>query len=172
MMTGKVFGAVLVLFLAGCGPVISPTLLRQASPAVNFAELLVQPEKFKGRVVVLGGEVISVTPKNGGSLLMMDQSPLDAQLRPVEKAASGGSLAVASDRWLAPDAYVPHRKVTVAGVVQGRLNGAVLLKARQIYLWEHPFKLIAVPPEWYDNNPAMEYWYTPPYFDPWNPSTF
>lgn len=169
-MTGAFVWPLLAALLAGCGPVISPNLMRQAGPPVNFAELAAQPEKFPGRTVVLGGEVMSVKPQNGGSLLLVDQRPLDAQLRPVEKAASGGSLAVASDRWLASDAYVPQRKVTVAGVVQGRLNGAPLIKAREIYLWEHPFKLIAVPPEWYDNDPVMEYWYTPPYFDPWRSS--
>ena len=169
-MSKKVLGAVLAFFMAGCGPVISPNLLRQAGPAVNFAEVTAHPEKFEDRTVVLGGEVISVKPQNGGSLLLVDQRPLDAQLRPVDKSASGGSLAVVSDRWLAPDAYVPKRKVTVAGVVQGRLDGAPLLKARQLYLWEHPFKLVAVPPEWYDYDPVMEYWYTPPYFDPWRPS--
>lgn len=169
-MTGAFVWPLLAALLAGCGPAISPNLTRQAGPPVNFAELAAQPENFQGRTVVLGGEVMSVKPKNGGSLLMVDQRPLDAQLRPVEKSASGGSLAVASDRWLAPDAYVPKRKVTVAGVVQGRLNGAPLIKARQIYLWEHPFKLIAVPPAWYNYNSVMEYWYTPPYFDPWRPS--
>jgi starvation-inducible outer membrane lipoprotein len=169
-MSKKVLGAVLVLFLAGCGPAISPNLLRQAGPAVNFADLAATPEKFQGSLVVLGGEVMSVKPQDGGSLLQVDQMPLDAQMRPVDKSASGGTLAVASDHWLAPDDYVPRRKVTVAGVVQGRQDGAPLIKAQQIYLWEHPFKLVAVPPAWYDYDPVMEYWYTPPYFDPWRPS--
>ena len=166
-MGQKALVAVVLAFVIGCGPAISPQLVRQAGPAVNFAELSAQPEQFQGRTVVLGGEVMSVQPRNGCSLLLVDQRPLDAQLRPLDKSASGGTLAVLSDRWLSPDDYVPKRKVTVAGLVQGRLESAPLIKAREIYLWEHHFKMVAVPPAWYDYDPTMEYWYTPPYFDPW-----
>ena len=46
------------------------------------------------------------------------------------------------------------------------------LKAREVAfiappVWEKWY--YPVPREWYDNDPAMEHWYTPPYFDPRRP---
>ena len=156
---------VLTLLAGGCGPAISPGLLQQARPTLDFAQLQAQPETFQGRVVVLGGEIIYLERQGAKSVLLISQKPVDVRLRPLEKAPAGGQFLVESEQWLAPDAYVPQRKITVAGVVSGSRQGLLLLQARELYLWEHPFKLVPVPKDWYD--PALEYWYTPPYFDPY-----
>ena len=54
----------------------------------------------------------------------------------------------------------------VAGVVEGRKEGMLLLKAREVNLldpptWEKFY--YPVPRSWYP--PSMEYWFTPPYWD-------
>ncbi len=163
----------LVLALAGCGPAISPTLQQEAGPQVGFAELSAHPEQYQGRTVVLGGLVMQVQPwGERGSLLSMDQRQLDSHLFPVGEE-SGGTFLVESDEWLNSNVFVPQSRVTLAGVVLGKQDSFPLLKAKQIHFWEgprwekwyHP-----VPPEWYDYNPQMEYWYTPPYFSPWRGS--
>jgi starvation-inducible outer membrane lipoprotein len=159
--------AVALAGLLGCGPAISTSLQQQTGPPVIFADLAAHPENYQGRLVLLGGEVMSVTVKNGGSLLTVNQQNLAPNLRPV--GASGGNFVVESAEWLSPGSYVPQRKVTVAGVFKGRKDGLPWLEARQIFLWEHPYKLIAVPKEWYP--PELEYWYTPPYYDPWRPES-
>jgi starvation-inducible outer membrane lipoprotein len=164
-MTRHLFWAALAVFFIGCAPAISPNSVRQASPPVNFADLLAHPEQYQDRQVVLGGEVMWVKPWDGGSLIMLNQKPLDSKLRPVEAPVSGGSFAVANDRLLSREVFVPQRKVTVAGVVKGQYQGVPLIQAQEIYPWEHPFRLIAVPKEWYD--PSLEHWYTPPYWDIW-----
>ncbi|MBM4275416.1 MAG: hypothetical protein FJ134_13290 [Deltaproteobacteria bacterium] len=159
-------------FLGGCAPAISPQVQQQAVPAINLADLQANTEKFQGRTVILGGEIMTVKPYKEGSLLWVDQRPLDPQNRPLRDAASGGSFAVASDQWLPSYLYVPKRGVTVAGVVEGKINGSPLLKAREINLGEYePWKewYEPIPPSWYDYDPAMRHWYTPPYFDPWRP---
>lgn len=158
-----------LLVLAGCGPAISSGLRQEAGPPVSFAELKAHPEKYQGQVKVLGGQVIQVQPLGAGSLLFVDQRDLDSHLYP-SGTASGGIFLVESDKWLNPNTYLPRSTVTVAGVVAPSQKGSVRLQARQIHYWEgprwekwyHP-----VPPEWYDYNPAMEYWYTLPYFSPW-----
>jgi outer membrane lipoprotein len=160
----------LVLALAGCGPAISPSLQQQAGPGLGFDELSAHPDQYKGRLVILGGEVMQVQPwGQRGSLLSMDQRQLDGHLFPIG-ADSGGTFLVESNEWLNSNIYVPKSRVTVAGVVAGKKNGYLVLKARQVHFWEgprwekwyHP-----VPQEWYGYNPQMEYWYTPPHFDPW-----
>jgi starvation-inducible outer membrane lipoprotein len=159
--------------LAGCAPAISPTLQQESGPRVSFAELAANPEKYQGQTKVLGGEVMQVQPLGQGSLLSMDQHELDSHLFP-SGAASGGTFLVESDEWLSPSAYQPKSKVTVAGVVAGKKNGLLVLKAKQIRVWEGPRWekwYYPVPREWYGSDPNLEYWYTPPYFDPWRGGT-
>jgi starvation-inducible outer membrane lipoprotein len=160
----------LSLVLMGCGPVISPAITRQIVSPPTFAALRTDTEAYLGQTVLLGGEVVSVTVQNGGSLLEVDQRELDATLRPVDVPVSGGSFFVESEEWLSPRSYVPRRKVTVAGEVKGRYRGAPLLKAKEIHLGDYPRWekwYYPVPREWYHHDPALEHWFTPPYFDPW-----
>jgi starvation-inducible outer membrane lipoprotein len=159
-----IFGLILAL---GCGPAISTQLQQAAGPPVSFAQLAAHPDEYRGRLEILGGEVMSVTPLNRGSLLTVDQRPLDDKLFPVG-ASSGGTFVVESDQWLNPNEYQPRSTVVVAGVVAGARDGWLLLKARQVKLlasptWEKFF--YPVPREWYP--PELEYWFTPPYFDPY-----
>lgn len=159
----------LSLSLAGCAPAISTSLQQEAGPKVGFAELSAHPEKYLGQVKILGGEVMQVQPLGQGSLLSLDQHELDRNLFP-SGAASGGTFLVESDEFLSPSTYQPKSRVTVAGVVAGQKNGLLVLKAKQVHYWEGPRWekwYYPVPREWYDYDPAMEYWYTPPYFDPW-----
>lgn len=165
-------GFCVALALAACGPAISPTLIQQArlEPGAppDFTALRANPEHYQGRLVLLGGEVISVSPKDNGSLLAVSQQNLDSRLQP--QGPSYGNFYVESREFLSPSFYVHKRKVTVAGVVKGRLDGAPLLEARQIHLGDYPpweKWYYPVPREWYDGDPALEYWFTPPYFDPW-----
>jgi starvation-inducible outer membrane lipoprotein len=158
---------VLSLALAGCAPAISTNLHQQAqaAPEVSFAQLSAHPDRHKGRLVVLGGLVMSVKPWENGSLLTVDQRRLDSRLFPVG-TTSGGSFAVESEKWLNSNWYLPKSKVVVAGVVEGRKDDMLLLKAREVTLlapptwekWNYP-----VPRSWYP--PSMSYWFTPPYFD-------
>jgi starvation-inducible outer membrane lipoprotein len=156
---------VLALALAGCAPAISTRLQREAAPELSFAQLSAHPDRYQGKLVVLGGLVMSVAPWENGSLLTVDQRRLDSRLYPVG-TTSGGSFAVESNEWLNSNWYLPKSKVVVAGVVEGRKDGMLLLKAKEVNLlgpptWEK-FKY-QVPRSWYP--PSMEYWFTPPYWD-------
>ena len=155
--------------LAGCASTVSTTMQPETGPRVGFAELAAHPEKYQGQTKILGGEVMQVEPLGQGSLLSMDQHDLDSHLFPAA-GASGGTFLVESDEWLSPDTYLPKSRVTVAGVVVGQKNDYLLLKAKQIHFWEGPRWekwYYPVPPEWYNYDPNLEYWFTPPYFDPW-----
>ena len=166
-------GLWLAVALMGCGPAISTTLIQEArqepgAPA-SFAALKADPKQYQGKLVILGGEVISVSMKNGKSILAVNQRELDPRLQPYGPGY-GGMFYVESHEFLSPSFYVANRKVTVAGVVRGRLDGAPLLEARQIHLGDYPpwdKWYYPVPREWYGGDPALEYWFTPPYFDPW-----
>jgi starvation-inducible outer membrane lipoprotein len=137
----------------------------------DFAALMANPEKYQGKLVILGGEVISVSWRDGKGLLAVNQQTLDSRLQPY--GPGYGIFYVESREFLSPSFYVPKRKVTVAGVIKGRLEGAPFLEARQIHLGDYPLWekwFYPVPREWYGGDPVLEYWFTPPYFDPWRPS--
>jgi starvation-inducible outer membrane lipoprotein len=165
----RVFGLMVGLFLAleGCTSAISPTLQREAGPPVAFTDLAAHPDQYKGRVEILGGLVMMVVPWQQGSLLTVDQRQLDDRFYPIG-TSSGGVFLVESDEWLNSTWYIPKSKVVVAGVVEGAKDGLLLLKARQVTLIEPPTwekYYYPVPRSWYP--PELEYWYTPPYFNPY-----
>ena len=155
--------------LAGCASSVSTSMQPETGPKVGFAELAAHPANYQGQTKILGGEVMQVEPLGQGSLLSVDQRDLDSHLFPAA-GASGGTFLVESDEWLNPNTYLPKSTVTVAGVVAGQKNGFLLLKAKKIHFWEGPRWekwYYPVPREWYGYDPNLEYWYTPPYFDPW-----
>lgn len=157
----------MLLVLSGCTAAISPTLQQEAGPQVSFAELSAHPDRYKGLMEILGGLVMSVKPWKNGSLLTVDQRRLNSRFFPVG-TNSGGTFMVESDKWLNSNWYLPKSSVVVAGVVQGEKNGVLVLRARQVTLlaappwekWKYP-----VPRSWYP--PQLEYWYTPPYWNPY-----
>ncbi len=161
----------LVLFaaawLGGCAPAY---VAGAGQTAGDLAALTADPQAARGREVRLGGEIVSLSHREGKSLLTVRHRELDARGRP-EGQASGRTFLVESERFLSPSYYVPGRQVTVTGTVAGSRDGRLLLAARDLRLgdyprWEkyyHP-----VPREWYDGDPALEYWFTPPHFDPWH----
>jgi len=164
--------------IAGCGPAISTSLQQEAGGQVGFAELAAHPDKYQGRPVILGGEVMQVQPSGQGSLMPVNQFDLDNQLYPGGAglyggtATSGGTFLVESDKYLSPSQYQPRSRVTVAGVVAGQRSGLLLLQAREIHFWEGPRWekwYYPVPREWYDSDPNLEKWFTSPYFSPWYP---
>lgn len=159
----------MMTLLAGCAPAISPNLQQQAGPPVDFAALSAHPEQYQGRLVILGGEVMTLEPLGDGSLMTVNQWALD-KLYSIKPAPSGGTFVVESEKWLSPSTYQPQSRVQVAGEVMGRRNGLVALKAKEVVLVSNPIWLkyyYPVPPEWYDNDPNLEYWFTPPYWDPY-----
>jgi hypothetical protein len=40
-------------------------------------------------------------------------------------------------------------------------------RTTQIASGPQPYTGMGVPPSFYNNDPALEYWYTPPYFNPY-----
>ncbi len=160
----------MLALLSGCATGISPSLQQQAGPPVDFAALRANPEAYQGRLVILGGEVMSLEPwGKDGTLMTVNQQEL-SQLGNPRGAPSGGTFVVESEKWLSPGTFQPKSTVKVAGEVKGRRNGLPLLRAQEVIfdappVWEKWY--FPVPREWYDYDPSMEYWFTPPYWDPW-----
>lgn len=152
---------ILFYILSGCAHVISKDLRASSDPSLTFNQVRQNPDAFKGKVVMLGGEIIeTMNLKDGSTQIEVFQRPLGWRGEPRRTAPSEGRFLILSDRYLDPYLYRTGRKMTVGGEILGGKTKPLgemdyrypLLSARQIYLW----------PEYaYDPSP---YYY---YYDPW-----
>jgi outer membrane lipoprotein len=135
---------ILALALSGCTSVLSNRIVQEADDKILFQDLQKQPERYRGTVVILGGQIVETVVKEGETWVQVLQLPLGPQHRPDNSASSQGRFIVIYKRFADPLVYEKGRKITVAGEIQGGrvmlLNNAgynvpVLLE-RETYLWK------------------------------------
>jgi outer membrane lipoprotein len=134
----------LVLLISACAPVISQTTMNTVDKNISFAALQQNPDAFKGRVVVLGGQIIATTVKADETWIEVLEKPLDYQQKPSDTDKSSGRFLVRFQGFLDPAIYASGRKLTVAGQVDGKVIRPLkeinytypLLSAREHYLWK------------------------------------
>jgi outer membrane lipoprotein len=175
----------LVLSLcSGCATSpISEPLREAAKNQPSFAEIGAHPESFKGRVVVLGGEVVQTTDQPDATEIEVWQQPLDSIDRPKNVNRSLGRFLVRCPDFPSPAAYSRGQMITVAGEVEGKKIkkgnirhlgqfhynypeiGYPVIGCKQVQLW------IVSPnvPRYYT---VPYYWFSryPYYYNPFRPS--
>jgi outer membrane lipoprotein len=150
-----------VLF-SGCAP-IAKELRAQADRTLTFQQVFQNPEVYKGKIVIWGGEIIETNnQKDGTTLIVVLQRPLDWMEEPKMKR-SEGRFIILIERYVDPYVFRRGRRVTVAGEVLGRKVMRLgeleypypFLRSKQIYLWGRLY--YAYPYPW---------WYYG-YYGPW-----
>ncbi len=150
-----------IFSLSGCAHVISKDLRAKSDPSLTLSQVRNNPEAFKGKMVVWGGEIIeTLNLKEGTTQVEVFQRSLGWRGEPKETAISEGRFLILSDQYLDPYLFRKGRKITVAGEILGEKTKAIgemdyrypLISSKQIYLW----------PEYY-------YYPYPYYYDPWWP---
>ena len=150
----------LVLLFSGCGHVISKDLRAKSDSSLTLAQVHQNPEAFKGKWVVWGGEINeAVNQKDETTLIEVFRRPLSWRGEPKNTIYSEGRFLVLADTYLDPYVFRRGKKITVAGEMTGektKLLGEMeyrypLLSSKQFYLW----------PEYY--YPPYPYYY----YDPW-----
>ncbi len=135
----------LILLVSGCAHVISKDIRANSDLSLTLRQVLENPDEFKGKSVVWGGEIIEVVnQEDGATEIEIFQRPLDFRGEPNQTAASEGRFLVRADEFLDPYVYWRGRKFTVAGEITGeemRKLGEMeylypLLRSKQIYLWQ------------------------------------
>jgi outer membrane lipoprotein len=153
----------LVLFISSCAHVISKDLRTHTDPSLAFGQVYQNPNSYKGKSVVWGGEIIQTTSqKDGTTQIEVFQRPLGWREEPKETLASEGRFLILAEKYLDPYIFRRGRKITVGGEIQGEKIKPLgemdyrypLLLSKQIYLWE----------EYYYSVP---YYYPYYYYDPW-----
>ena len=98
----------LVLLFSGCGHVISKDLRTKSDSSLTLAQVRQNPEAFKGKWVIWGGEIIeTINQKEGTTLIEVFQRPLGWRGEPKSTTYSEGRFLVLADNYLDP--YVFRR---------------------------------------------------------------
>ncbi len=133
-----------MVFAAACASAIPKESLKQVDPEITFQGLIKDPERYTGKVILVGGQIVSTTMREGGSWVEVLQQPLDGKQRPQNTDVSYGRFLVRFEGFLDPAIYAGGKKITVLGEVRGKkvqpLNGMEytypVLLPRQHYLWK------------------------------------
>ena len=165
-----IFGIVLSL-LSGCVHAVSRNVLQEVDREITFSALLNDPIAYKGRVVLLGGVIVSTINKQEGTLLEVYETRLDREGRPTDIDRSEGRFLALYEGFLDSEIYAAGRQVTIAGTVQGEKIqplGEVeyrypYLLVKEIHLWKEEKPVQHEPYAW-------GLWYDPWY--PWGPWGF
>jgi outer membrane lipoprotein len=68
---------ILFILISGCAHVISDDLRTKVDPSVDFAEVFQNPNVYKEKMVLWGGEILQTLPqKDGTTLIEILQWPL------------------------------------------------------------------------------------------------
>lgn len=160
---------VLLISLPGCAHVISKDLRTKAYPPLFLSQVLHDPETFKGRWVVWGGEIIeTINQKDGTTQIEVFQKPLGWRGEPKETSFSEGRFLTLIDEYLDPYLFRRGRKITVAGEITGEKIKPLgemnyrypVVSSKQIFLWPPSYYYYSVYPYIIDD----PWWWGYPYW--------
>jgi outer membrane lipoprotein len=147
-----------LILLSGCAHVISKDLRTKSDLSLTLSQVRQNPETFKGKWVVWGGEIIeTVNQKEGTTQIEVFQRPLGWRGEPKEMTASDGRFLVLVDNYADPYVFRRGKKITVAGEITGEKIKPLgqmdyrypLVSTKQIYLWpEYDYQ--SYPYDYYD----------------------
>lgn len=146
------FLAMLILgLLSACAPltppIFSPDLLKEVNPSLTFPEVRGNPDAYKGKTMLLGGDIVGAHLLTDGQFeIEVREKKLDAYDVPVSEPESKGLFLVLTSRPENPDEFRSRRRITVVGEVLGvryqKVAGVdypfILLKAKAYRLWPAP----------------------------------
>lgn len=130
--------------IAGCAPIFSGKALDKVDRDIPFSALKNNPERYEGKWVMLGGEIIETRNTREGTVMEVLQRPLTRQGRPVETDETGGRFMVESPEYLDPAVYRQGKPISLIGKVAGQRVQPLgeihyrypVLNAEEIRLWE------------------------------------
>ena len=128
---------------AGCAPVISQDSLKTVDRAVGFEQILENPDAYRGKVVLLGGEIIKTENLPNKTVIIVLQRSLGYNQKPDSEGESKGRFIVSTPGFLDPAVYRPRREITVVGSVMGKEVRPLgereytypIIEKKELYIW-------------------------------------
>ncbi len=140
---GLAAGVAFLAALAGCSPPFSRELLDRVDRNVPYADVQKEPERFTGKILMLGGIIVDSRNLKAGTQLEVLQQPLDGKGRPLETDETGGRFLVTTEQFLDTAIFHRGRAITVIGEVVGQQTHPLgqieyrypVLKAQDVHIW-------------------------------------
>ncbi len=117
-------GAIVAL-LSGCASTsfIPASLQTQVDQTLTFSQLKESADSYRGRLLVLGGEVLTAKRLKDGTRIAVLQLPLDGSQKPeMDRTASEGRFLAIQKGFLDPATLPEGTRVTLVGEVTGVLT--------------------------------------------------
>ncbi len=133
-----------LLFLSACAPPFSRSVLDQVDRTITFRDLRSDPERYKGKLVMLAGVIVEVRNAREGTLIEVLQRPAGRRGQPLETDSTEGRFIISTDQFLDAAVYHQGRLITVVGQAAGlkiQPLGEIeyrypVITAKELHLWE------------------------------------
>jgi outer membrane lipoprotein len=126
IVTPACFVLVLMLLAACAQDVIPKELEPKVDRNVTFLQLKEAPMSYRGRTVVLGGEVLAVKRDRAITWIEVLQLPLDGSLEPVgDRTKSLGRFLGVRQEMLDPATLPPGTRITMVGDFTGATPSSI-----------------------------------------------
>jgi outer membrane lipoprotein len=110
-----VSACIAALMLLACSPPFPRELLEKVEKNVPYTALQKVPEKYAGKLLMLGGTIVDTKNQKEGTRIEVLQKPLDGEGRPELTDETGGRFMVVTHQFLDSAVYHRGRMVTVIG---------------------------------------------------------
>ena len=135
--------AALLIFSSACASVLSEAVLEQPDSDFPVGELYNDPEKYRGKSIVVGGTIINVVNEKSRSVIELLQRPLGSRLEPGRGDETQGRVLLVTDKTLDDQIFYRGRKLTAAAEISGKETRPLdevtytypVLKIIEYHLW-------------------------------------
>lgn len=159
-------GIALTVVMVGCASesVVPASLQAQLDKSLTFPQLRESPQSYNGRLMVLGGEVLSAKRLKEGTRIEVLEIPLESSLQPgLDRTASRGRFLAFQKEFLDPATIPPGTRVTIVGEITGAVADKLdetdytypTLDIKSLKVWQRPESFSHVPYYYY---PPSYYW--------------
>ena len=133
-----------LLLVGGCAPRFSQAALDHVDHTITFKELRSDPDRYKGKWVMLAGVIVNTKNTKEGSFIEVLQRPMDHSGQPLDTDDTEGRFIISSVQFLDAAVYHGGRLISVIGEVMGlkvQPLGEIeyrypVVEARELQLWE------------------------------------
>jgi outer membrane lipoprotein len=173
----RVFLLFLIVLCVGCATPyknsLPPDLAERIDPLLIFPRIKEDPDSFKGKLVILGGQVLAAKRLQDSTQLTILQLPLINEREPTtEITQSQGRYIAEQKQFLDPATVPPGSRITLTGELSGSVQQSLdeTLYTYPTLLIKH-FKVWPAYPPDYDRYgpypPPLFYPYAYPYWGPY-----
>ena len=150
----RLFWILLLPLLAACAHPISKEFRSQVDPAVSLNQILLSPNKYVGKKVVLGGTIVQTRNLKDMTEIEVVEKNLDASGYPNFGYESRGRFVFRKQGYLEAETFAQGRIVTGGGTVVATQTGKIddaeyefpVIEVEELKLWDPPVQSYWFPP--------------------------